>query len=125
MIYFEIIKKKKLINYEKIKFKEQIGTGSYGVIFKGTIDNSDNEVAIKMVNQNYNEYWKSPNEIMFLVDSDHLNVVRLLGWSHDDNDHTFIILECMICSLRNFYLKLEISFEEKIKILKDIANGLI
>ncbi|PON94167.1 Serine/threonine protein kinase, partial [Trema orientale] len=61
------------------KFKENLGQGAYGTVFKGKLSN-DIHVAVKILNNSKGKGEEFINEVATLGQIHHVNVVRLVGY---------------------------------------------
>ncbi|EXB81113.1 putative receptor-like protein kinase [Morus notabilis] len=64
------------------KFKDILGQGSYGTVFKGKLSN-DIVVAVKILNDSTGNGEEFINEVSTMVQIYHINVVRLVGYCAD------------------------------------------
>ena len=64
------------------KFKEMLGQGAYGVVFKGKLSN-DVLVAVKILNDSRGNGEDFVNEVAAMTQIYHVNVVRLVGYCAD------------------------------------------
>ncbi|ALR84495.1 putative serine/threonine-protein kinase receptor [Niemeyer virus] len=116
-----------VINYDEIKLGEQIGLGSYGVVYRGKWKNVD--VAIKkFIKQKIDEnnLLDIREEIAFLKKLHHPNIITMVGASLK-KPNICIVTEYMEKgnlrdAMRTCNPKLE--WNQKIKILVNIAKGI-
>ncbi|XP_059060811.1 tyrosine-protein kinase hopscotch [Achroia grisella] len=124
-----------------VSCKGKIGGGSYGVVFKGIMfsedDNSELQttVAVKKLTPqksgaNLNAYADFENELKIMKCLKHDNIVKILGYSWDDQtpDPTvFIVMEYLEESSLNNYLKFQgdkLSISHLLKYATDISTGM-
>ncbi|XP_047325008.1 rust resistance kinase Lr10-like [Impatiens glandulifera] len=63
-------------------FKEKVGEGAYGTVFKGTLSN-DIHVAVKILNSSKGNGQEFINEVGIMGKIHHVNIVRLVGYCAD------------------------------------------
>ncbi|KAM3714877.1 hypothetical protein ACJW30_01G368300 [Castanea mollissima] len=109
--------------------KELLGFGGFGRVYKGTLPNSNTQVAVKRVSQNSKQGLR---EFMSEVGSTghlrHRNIVQLLGWCRRQAD-LLLVYEFMPNGSLDKYLfdepKAILSWEQRFKIIKGVASGLL
>ncbi|KAM3963253.1 tyrosine-protein kinase hopscotch [Aphomia sociella] len=118
-----------------VSCKQRIGGGSYGVVFKGLMfsendDNgSQNVVAVKKLTpqkSNGSSYADFQNELKIMKRLKHDNIVKILGYSWDD-ETVFIVMEYLEQSSLNNYIKFQrdkLSISHLLKYATDIATGM-
>uniref|UniRef100_A0A7N2MS31 Receptor-like serine/threonine-protein kinase n=1 Tax=Quercus lobata TaxID=97700 RepID=A0A7N2MS31_QUELO len=74
------------IELEKITngFKEELGRGSFGIVYKGTIENGQKIVAVKKLERLLVDREREfQTEMKVIGRTHHKNLIRLLGYCHD------------------------------------------
>ncbi|XVF14955.1 hypothetical protein REPUB_Repub09cG0105900 [Reevesia pubescens] len=110
-------------------FKEEIGKGAFGTVYKGTIMSDGLKVVAvkrldKVSNQGEREF---QNEMTIIGRTHHRNLVRLLGYCHD-GPNRLLIYEYMINgSLADvlFTPEKKPCWNERVEIARNIARGLL
>ncbi|XVF14958.1 hypothetical protein REPUB_Repub09cG0106100 [Reevesia pubescens] len=110
-------------------FKEEIGKGAFGTVYKGTIMSDGLKVVAvkrldKVSNQGEREF---QNEMKIIGRTHHRNLVRLLGYCHD-GPNRLLIYEYMINgSLADvlFTPEKKPCWNERVEIARNIARGLL
>ncbi|RWR75042.1 Protein kinase domain-containing protein [Cinnamomum micranthum f. kanehirae] len=107
-------------------FKEELGKGAFGTVFKGVLSNKF--IAVKrldnMVEDGEREFQA---EMRAIGRIHHKNLVRLLGFS-DDGSHKLLVYEYMSNgSLADLIFRPEScpNWEERVRIALDIARGIL
>ncbi|CAL8162270.1 unnamed protein product [Prunus armeniaca] len=83
------------------QFKEKLGQGAYGTVFKGTLS-SELLVAVKMLNNSNEEGEDFINEVGTMCQIHHVNVVRLVGFCADGFIRALVYEYLPNGSLQNF-----------------------
>ncbi|CAH1418328.1 unnamed protein product [Lactuca virosa] len=83
--------------YEKI---EEIGSGTYGVVWRALNKKTGEVVAVKKLYEKYTSMEECTNliEVKALRQMNHPNIVKLKE-IHKENDFLYLVFECMECSL--------------------------
>ncbi|XP_058070879.1 G-type lectin S-receptor-like serine/threonine-protein kinase LECRK3 [Magnolia sinica] len=110
-------------------FKEEIGRGSFGTVYKGTIAELDsrNFVAVKKLDKVVQEGEREfRTEVSTIGETHHKNLVRLLGFC-DEETHRLLVYEFMSNgSLATFLFgSLRLDWNQRIRIVFGIAKGLM
>ncbi|KAJ6305665.1 hypothetical protein OIU78_021078 [Salix suchowensis] len=109
-------------------FKEEIGRGSFGTVYKGIIPGTQKVVAVKRLGKVLAEGEREfQNEMKVIGKTHHRNLVRLLGYCHDE-DHRLLVYEYMSNgSLADILFSLEKRpcFYERLEIARNIARGIV
>ncbi|KAL0489228.1 serine/threonine-protein kinase/receptor [Acrasis kona] len=125
-------KKDWIIPFESVKFEQRISEGSFGVVFRGLLQNTT-PVAIKKLKKEDNiEDFES--EVLILLQLRHPNILLFMGVCLKEN-YKFIVTEfCPGGSLEDLIhdrdhkkakkLHSKVSFEKKCYLLIGIANGM-
>ncbi|XP_021824008.1 rust resistance kinase Lr10-like [Prunus avium] len=83
------------------QFKEKLGQGAYGTVFKGTLS-SELLVAVKMLNNSSEKGEDFINEVGTMCQIHHVNVVRLVGFCADGFIRALVYEYLPNGSLQNF-----------------------
>ncbi|XP_015875933.3 G-type lectin S-receptor-like serine/threonine-protein kinase LECRK3 [Ziziphus jujuba] len=119
--------------YEEIKivtdeFKEEIGSGSFGRVFKGFLASGvGNYVAVKTFNSMVAEREQEFNaEVSAIGRTNHRNLIKLIGFCNE-KQHRLLVYEFMSNgSLSNFLFgDSRINWYDRIQIALEIARGLL
>ncbi|KAM7270608.1 hypothetical protein ACFE04_029822 [Oxalis oulophora] len=109
--------------------KELIGFGGFGRVYKGTLPNSDTQVAVKRISHDSKQGWQEfLSEIATIGRVRHRNLVQLLGWCRRRQDLLLVYDFMSNGSLDKFLFdepKSILSWEQRLKIIKDVASGLL
>lgn len=106
-----------------------IGTGGYGTVYKGIL--AGTEVAVKRIHhESENAMREFLAEVSSLGRLKHRNLVQLRGWCKQDKGSLTLVYDYMengSVDKRIFDCdeSLMLSWEERIKVLKDSANGIL
>ncbi|XP_020233956.1 L-type lectin-domain containing receptor kinase S.4 [Cajanus cajan] len=123
-------------SYEELKqatkgFREKqlIGFGGFGRVYKGVLQESNTEVAVKRITQDSKEGWRQfMSEIATIGRLRHRNIVQLRGWCRKRCD-LFLVYDLMPNGSLDKYLfeqpRKILSWEERFKIIKGVAWGLV
>ncbi|XP_074289829.1 LEAF RUST 10 DISEASE-RESISTANCE LOCUS RECEPTOR-LIKE PROTEIN KINASE-like 2.4 [Silene latifolia] len=65
-------------------FKDKLGEGGYGSVYKGILQNGT-PVAVKMLHKSKEEVAEFINEVASIGNTNHVNVVKLLGFCYEGN----------------------------------------
>ncbi|XP_058079437.1 G-type lectin S-receptor-like serine/threonine-protein kinase LECRK2 [Magnolia sinica] len=108
-------------------FKEELGKGSFGTVYKGSLYNSNRTVAVKrlekMVEEGEREFRA---ETRAIGRTHHRNLVRLLGFC-DEGSSRLLVYEYMSNgSLANLLFKAQSrhDWKERVRIALDVARGI-
>jgi hypothetical protein len=122
--------------YEELKkatrgFKETelLGSGGFGRVCKGTLPNSETQVAVKRIPQDSKRGLQAfISEVATIGRLRHRNLVQLLGWCHREAD-LLLVYEFMPNGSLDKHLFDEprsiLSWEQRFKIIKGVASGLL
>ncbi|XP_062098385.1 G-type lectin S-receptor-like serine/threonine-protein kinase LECRK1 [Humulus lupulus] len=110
-------------------FVEQLGKGSFGTVFKGKLRFPDGEKAIavkrleKVAVEGEVEFL---NEIRSIGRTHHKNLLRLLGYCHEESNRLLVYDYMSHGSLSNFLFKSEVKphWDERLRIALGIARGI-
>ncbi|XP_027079507.1 G-type lectin S-receptor-like serine/threonine-protein kinase LECRK3 [Coffea arabica] len=109
-------------------FREELGRGASGAVYKGILPNSKKVVAVKKLEKVLAEGEKEfQNELTVIGKTHHRNLVRLLGYCLDGTKRLLVYEYMSNGSLENILYKPEnrLSWDERIRIVRDIARGIL
>ncbi|XP_022756277.1 G-type lectin S-receptor-like serine/threonine-protein kinase LECRK3 [Durio zibethinus] len=110
-------------------FKEELGRGSFGIVYKGVIKTDSQDpigVAVKkldrVVQDKDNEF---RTEVRAIAQKHHKNLVKLLGYC-DEGQHRMLVYECLSNGTLASFLfgDLKPSWSRRTQIALEIARGL-
>ncbi|XP_068314521.1 L-type lectin-domain containing receptor kinase S.4-like [Pyrus communis] len=109
--------------------KEVIGFGGSGKVYKGTLPNSETQVAVKRIsNESRQGLQEFVSEIATIGRLRHRNLVQLLGWCRRRGD-LLLVYDFMPNGSLDKYLfekpKAILSWEQRFKIAQNVASGLL
>ncbi|KAL6123679.1 hypothetical protein ACLB2K_076198 [Fragaria x ananassa] len=109
--------------------KEVIGFGGFGKVYKGTLPNSDTQVAVKRISHESRQGLQEfVSEIASIGRLRHRNLVQLLGWCRRRGDLLLVYDFMPNWSLDKYLFenpRAILSWEERFKIVKGVASGLL
>ncbi|XP_031489601.1 L-type lectin-domain containing receptor kinase SIT2-like [Nymphaea colorata] len=110
-------------------FKEELGKGGFGSVYKGVLPRSKIEVAVKRVSHGSKQGMREfVAELSSLGRMRHRNLVQLHGWCRRGED-LLLVYEFMQNGSLDSHLfgtkESRLSWEQRFKILKGIAFGLL
>ncbi|XP_047956617.1 G-type lectin S-receptor-like serine/threonine-protein kinase LECRK3 [Salvia hispanica] len=109
-------------------FKEEVGRGASGTVFKGVMQNGRKTVAVKRLEKEFAQGEKEfQTELKTIGKMYHRNLVRLLGYCLD-GAHKLLVFEYMSNgSLADILFNQEKrpSWEERMEIARDISRGIL
>ncbi|KAF5442025.1 hypothetical protein F2P56_036955 [Juglans regia] len=109
-------------------FVELLGRGSFGTVFKGVLSNGQMKIAVKRLEKVVGEGdVEFRNEMSSIGRTHHRNLVRLLGYCHDDSNRLLVYEYMSNGTLSDYLFKSQIkpNWEERIKISLNIARGIL
>ena len=109
--------------------KELLGFGGFGRVYKGTLPNSNTQVAVKRISHESKQGVREfASEITSIGRLRHRNLVQLLGWCRQRGD-LLLVYDFMPNGSLDKYLfdepKTSLSWEQRFKIIKGVASGLL
>ena len=109
--------------------KEILGFGGFGRVYKGTLPNSDTQIAVKRVSHDSKQGLQEfVSEVASIGRLRHRNLVQLLGWCRRQAD-LLLVYEFMPNGSLDKYLfeepKAILSWEQRFNIIKGVASGLL
>ncbi|XP_043721537.1 G-type lectin S-receptor-like serine/threonine-protein kinase LECRK3 [Telopea speciosissima] len=108
-------------------FKEELGKGAFGTVFKGTL-NDHRVVAVKRLENVVNGGERDfKNEMRAIAKTHHKYLIRLLGYCHDGQNRLLVYEYMSNGSLADFIFRLERhpSWDERVRISLGIARGIL
>ncbi|KAK7264929.1 hypothetical protein RJT34_32542 [Clitoria ternatea] len=109
-------------------FMEEIGKGSFGAVYRGTIGDSNRSVAVKrferIVDEGVREFRA---EITAIARTHHRNLVKLVGFCIDGSKKLLVYEYASNGSLANLLFNGDkrLSLRDKLKIALDVARGIL
>ncbi|KAK3000103.1 hypothetical protein RJ639_023317 [Escallonia herrerae] len=107
-------------------FKEELGRGSFGVVYKGVVEMSSSSlIAVKKLDRIQDGDNEFKTEVNVIGQAHHKNLVRLLGFC-DEGAHRMLVYEFMSNgNLAGFLFgELKLSWDQRTQIAIGIARGL-
>ncbi|KAB1217838.1 L-type lectin-domain containing receptor kinase S.4 [Morella rubra] len=109
--------------------RELLGFGGFGRVYKGTLPNSDTQVAVKRISHDSKQGLQEfVSEVASMGRLRHRNLVQLLGWCRRQGD-LLLVYDFMPNGSLDKYLfeesKAFLSWEKRFKIIKGVASGLL
>ncbi|KAG8493212.1 hypothetical protein CXB51_010583 [Gossypium anomalum] len=109
--------------------KELLGFGGFGRVYKGTLQSTNTQVAVKRISHESKQGLREfVSEIASIGRLRHRNLVPLLGWCRCRGD-LLIVYDYMPNGSLDKYLfdepKRVLSWDERFKIIKGVASGLL
>ncbi|CAN6994778.1 unnamed protein product [Brassica rapa subsp. trilocularis] len=109
-------------------FKQILGEGGFGKVFKGTLPGSDSEIAVKRVSRGSSQGMREfLAEVTTIGRLRHPNLVRLLGYCRY-KEELYLVYDCMPNGSLDKYLygsdQEQLSWTQRHKIIKDVAYAL-
>ncbi|XP_022772357.1 G-type lectin S-receptor-like serine/threonine-protein kinase LECRK1 [Durio zibethinus] len=108
-------------------FKDELGKGAYGTVFRGVISKGKRVVAIKRLEKVVDEGERDfRNEMKAIGKTHHKNLVQLLGYCYDGTNRLLVYEYMKNGSLADFLFKskLRVNWEGRIEIVLNIAGGI-
>ncbi|CAK7355082.1 unnamed protein product [Dovyalis caffra] len=109
-------------------FKEEIGRGSFGTVYKGLIPSTQKVIAVKRLEKVLAEGEREfQNEMKVIGKTHHRNLVRLLGYCHDEHNRLLVYEYMSNGSLADILFSPEKRpcFIERLEIARNIARGIV
>ncbi|KAA8534185.1 hypothetical protein F0562_031622 [Nyssa sinensis] len=109
--------------------KELLGFGGFGRVYKGTLRNSNTQVAVKRISHESKQGLREfVSEIASIGRLRHRNLVQLLGWCRRRGD-LLLVYDFMPNGSLDKYIFDEpmttLTWEQRFKIIKGVASGLL
>ncbi|CAL5322524.1 unnamed protein product [Camellia sinensis] len=111
------------------KDKQLLGFGGFGRVYKGTLSNSNTQVAVKRISHESKQGLREfVSEIASIGRLRHRNLVQLLGWCRRRGD-LLLVYDFMPNGSVDKYIFDQpttiLSWEQRFKIIKGVASGLL
>jgi serine/threonine protein kinase len=109
-------------------FKEELGKGTFGVVYKGTIPGSNKTIAVKRLEKLVEEGQREfRSEITAIAKTHHRNLVRLLGFCMEGARKLLVYEYMSNGSLADllFKAKRRPIWKERVRIARDVARGIL
>lgn len=110
-------------------FTEEIGSGSFGAVYRGTVGDSNKRIAVKRLERIADEGEREFRaEITAIARTHHRNLVKLVGFCIDGSRKLLVYEYLSNGSLANLLFEgdmTRLSWKERIKIALDVARGLL
>lgn len=110
-------------------FKEELGRGSFGIVYKGAIATGDskNGVAVKKLDRSFQESDKEfKTEVMVIGQTHHKNLVRMIGYCNEGQNRLLVYEFLSNGTLASFLFEdLKPSWEQRAQIALEIGKGLL
>ncbi|XP_028801234.1 G-type lectin S-receptor-like serine/threonine-protein kinase LECRK2 [Neltuma alba] len=109
-------------------FTEEVGRGSFGVVYKGIIRGSNRRIIVKKLDIVVDEGEKEfQAEITAIARTHHRNLVQLIGYCNDGSRKLLVYEYMSNGSLADFLFKAEmhLSWKQRVKIALDVARGIL
>lgn len=135
MISLQKAQNYKIIDHYVISLKETLGSGSYGIVYRGLDITTKTSVAIKQVTfSKKSQKSKDPssqmtkalhNEITNMRLLDHINIVKLFDVKKSSNNYYLICEYCSQGNLENYLSSKggQLSLQESNRFIRDIVSG--
>ncbi|VVB03275.1 unnamed protein product [Arabis nemorensis] len=110
-------------------FKQLLGKGGFGQVFKGTIPGSAAEIAVKRISHDSRQGMQEfLAEILTIGRLRHPNLVRLQGYCKN-KEELYLVYDFMPSGSLDKYLyrrtnQEQLTWDQRFKIIKDVATGL-
>ncbi|KAF8411656.1 hypothetical protein HHK36_004214 [Tetracentron sinense] len=109
-------------------FKEEVGRGAFGTVFKGALSNGQRVIAVKRIEKVLAEGEREfQTEMKVIGRTHHRNLVRLLGYCQDGPNRLLVYEYMSNGSLADFLFRPERhpSWDERVGIALNIARGIL
>ncbi|CAI0394984.1 unnamed protein product, partial [Linum tenue] len=109
--------------------ENKLGQGGYGPVFKGLLPGGE-EVAVKKLSYSSTQgYAEFENEVLLTAKLQHVNLVRLLGFCIDEEEH-MLVYEFMPNNSLDKYLfdsvkRLQLNWRKRVEIIEGVTQGLL
>ncbi|KAH6804741.1 hypothetical protein C2S51_032988 [Perilla frutescens var. frutescens] len=123
----------RLYSYKELEvvtkgFRDELGKGSFGAVYKGTINNGEKLVAVKrlqkLVEDGEREF---QSEMRVIGKTHHKNLVRLLGYCTEGTNRLLVYEYMSNKSLADLLFRSErlLDWHERVRIALDVARGIL
>ncbi|KAF7809420.1 G-type lectin S-receptor-like serine/threonine-protein kinase LECRK2 [Senna tora] len=118
----------KVVPYNVTYLQEEIGRGSSGAVYRGTICGTNRRVAVKKIDKVVDEGEREfQAEIIAIARTHHRNLVQLIGFCIDGSRKLLVYEYMSNGSLSDLLFKAEmrLSWKQRVKIALDVARGIL
>ncbi|XP_057524642.1 LEAF RUST 10 DISEASE-RESISTANCE LOCUS RECEPTOR-LIKE PROTEIN KINASE-like 2.4 isoform X2 [Amaranthus tricolor] len=109
-------------------FREKLGGGAYGAVYKGKVQHTGHLVAVKILKKAQGNAEDFINEVASIGKTNHVNVVTLLGFCYEGQNRALVYDFMVNGSLEKYLYGRDhhhlLSWEDLFKIAVGIARGL-
>ncbi|POO01296.1 S-receptor-like serine/threonine-protein kinase [Trema orientale] len=108
------------------EFKEELGRGSFGIVYKGVLKDTNEQVAVKKLDRAFRDSEKEfKAEVNVIGHTHHKNLVRLLGFC-EEGEQRLLVYEFMSNGTLAGFLfgDMKPSWNQRIQIALGVARGL-
>ncbi|KAI4353157.1 hypothetical protein L6164_002127 [Bauhinia variegata] len=109
-------------------FTQEIGRGSFGAVYEGTIAGTNRRIAVKKVERVVEEgESKFRAEIAVIARTHHRNLVQLIGFCNNGSKKLLVYEYVTNGSLADLLFNIEtrLSWKERLRIAQDVARGIL
>ena len=109
-------------------FKEELGKGSFGVVYKGAMSGGNKTIAVKRLEKFVKEgHREFRAEIRAIARTHHRNLVQLLGFCFEGSRKLLVYEYMSNGSLADFLFKAKMRpiWKERVRIARDVARGIL
>ncbi|XP_023634317.1 cysteine-rich receptor-like protein kinase 26 [Capsella rubella] len=104
--------------------KNELGEGGFGKVYKGVLNGQ--EVAVKRLSDNAQQgEIQFKNEVLSMANLSHRNLVRLVGFSVENNERALIYEYLPNRSLDNFIFDKVLGWSTRYGIIEGVARGIL
>ncbi|CAN0838503.1 Class V chitinase [Linum grandiflorum] len=109
--------------------ENKLGQGGYGPVYKGVLSQGGEVAVKKLSNSSTQGYAEFENEVMLTAELQHVNLVRLIGFCTDKEEH-MLVYEYMPNNSLDKYLfdpvrKLQLDWGKRVEIIEGVTQGLV
>ena len=109
-------------------FREELGRGSFGAVYKGTISEGNKAIAVKRLEKVVEEGQREFRaEMTAIARTHHRNLIRLLGFCIEGSGKLLVYEFMCNGSLADLLFKAEMRpiWKERVRIALDVAKGIL
>ncbi|CAL1391190.1 unnamed protein product [Linum trigynum] len=109
-------------------FKEELGRGAFGIVYKGVIRDNGRVVAVKKLNSSVNNDTAKEfrTEVSVIGQIHHKNLVRLVGYCEEGEQRQMLVYEYLNGTLADYLFgEVKPSWSKRIHIALGVARGLL
>ncbi|CAL1358864.1 unnamed protein product [Linum trigynum] len=109
--------------------ENKLGQGGYGPVYKGLLPGGEEVAVKKLSNSSTQGYAEFENEVLLTAKLQHVNLVRLLGFCIDEEEH-MLVYEFMPNNSLDKYLfdsvkRLQLNWRKRVEIIEGVTQGLL